>query len=219
NDLSISLFNESDTNFNLLVFENENIDLYKDKSRKILAGNVQDINFRIVTIEYINNEEEMDFYVNYKNRLRAYFKPHNSIPIFPKEKQQVKFKENCNFHNQLNTKLKLDPKLFDSIHNKICYSISYLMQDNILYEAITYKNEVVGFFPVTELEHLIRYRAHFKIINEAIIYKDSFLTKRNKLIKEIEAEFISDFVIPSSNVVRFKYQNELNWIPIEDTNI
>lgn len=220
NETAVSLFNESDSYFNLLVYEKNNINLYKDAEKKFLAGKIEDINYKVVTVEELNTDYEEFFYkINYRNKIKAYLYPDGSIPIIPKGKQQAKLKFDIKFDNELNLHLDLDDRLYESVKNKIFYSSSFAIYKNVIYETIIYKNEIVGFFPITQVEHLIRFSTSFTIPADSLIYKDSSLQKETNVIQDHYQEYQSDFIIPSSHVIRFKYGRELCWVPLSSTNV
>lgn len=220
NEISINLFNESNSHFNLLVFENNNNNIYDSIEMNYIMGTVKDINYKVVTVENIELINSDYYYkINYRNKIKGYFKSESSIILLPKSKQQVKLTPELNFYNDLNRFLDIDNNLFQKVNKKIAFSSSLAIFENVLYEMVIYKNEVVGFFPSDQLEHLVRKQQVFKIISETTIYKDSSLEKEITSTKGLEKNFKSDFWLPTRNLLRFKYESLTAWVSISSTNI
>lgn len=220
NEISLNLFNESNSYFNLLVFESTNNNIYDSIKMKNIVGTVKDINYNVVTVESIELINSNYYYkINYRNKIKGYFKSESSIILLPKSKQQVKLTPELNFNNELNRFIDLDNSLFQEINKKIAYSSSLVIFKNVLYEMVLYKNEIVGFFQSNQLEHLVRNPQLFKIISETTIYKDSSLEKKITSTEGLATEFKSDFLIPTRNILRFRYDNLIAWVSISSTNL
>lgn len=219
NDISRNLFNESDVYCSLIVIEKEEFNIYGDIRKDLIVGKINDINYKVVTVEkFVLIDSEYYCKINFNN-IEGYFKPLSSVFIIPKKKEQVKLNSTLKFYNELNEYLNLDKSLYDEVRTKIAYSSSTVIFNDSLYEMIVYKDEVVGFFLSSELDHLIKQTTNFRIRKNSIIYKDSSLSKQLSYIEKDSIEFCTDFVIPTKNVVRFKYENKTGWVDISSTDL
>lgn len=219
-ETAISLFNESDSYFQLLVFEKQDRNIYGTSNKNLIVGKLKDINYKIVIVEGITMIDSEYYYkINYINKIKGYFKPEDSIVIIPKNKEQVKLNSEVKFNNEINRHLSLNDKLFEEVINKIAYSSSYAIYNDKVFEVVVYKNEIVGFFPSIQLEHLIRYSTEFSINENTVVYKDSSLQKELLTIEDGKNKYKSDFVIPTSNSVRFKNNGTICWVSLSSTDI
>lgn len=221
NETAVSLFNESDSYFNLLVFEKDERNIYRNTSKNLIVGKLKDINYKIVTVEEIALIDSEYYYkINYVNKIKGYFKADDSIIIIPKDKQQVKLSSTVEFNNEINMHLSLNNSLFEEVKNKIAFSTAYAVYQDKVFEMIVYKNEIVGFFYSNQLDHLIRYSVEFNVTSESKTYKDSSMSKQLEVIGNNNTyKFRSDYIIPTKNIIRFKNNDIVNWIPISATNI
>lgn len=219
NDISRNLFNESNVYCNLIVIEKEDFNIYGDIRKNIIVGETKDINYKVVTVEkFVLIESEYYCKIIFNN-IEGYFKPVSSVYIIPKKKEQVKLNSTLKFHNELNEYLDLDESLYAEVCTKIAYSTSTVIFNKSLYEMIVYKDEVVGFLLSSDLDYLIKQTTNFRIKKKSMIYKDSSLSKQLSYIEKDSNVFCTDFVIPTKNVVRFKYDNKTGWIDISSTDL
>lgn len=220
NELAVGLFNESESYFNILVFEDEECNIYGNTEKKLIVGRLKDINYKVITVEEITLINSEYYYkINYRNKIKGYFKPKDSIVLIPKVKQQVKLSASLDFNNEINTHLSLNENLFEKIKNKIVYSTSFAIYKDKVFELVVYKEEIVGFFNSSLINDLVKHSIEFRIAIGSAIYKDSFLTKLSSQISDDSNIYISDVVIPAENIVRFNNNGVLNWIPLSSTDI
>lgn len=220
NDTAVSLFNESDSYFNLLVFESQDSEIYQNVNKSLISGKLQDINYKVVTVEEIVLIDSDYYYkINYLNKIKGFFKPNESIVIIPKAREQVKLDPSLEFNNKLNNYLSLSNSLFEEAGNKIAFSTSYAIFKGKVFEVVVYKNEIVGVFYSEKLDHLIKYTVDFTIGKNSKIYKDSSLKTQLSILNKTASKFRSEFVIPTKKLVRFRDNGIIKWVPVSSTDI
>src|SRR5699024_594489 len=99
------------------------------------------------------------------------------LVFLPKESEQIRFKDNVEFLNNLNLKFDLKTETFDEAKYKICYSKESVLYNNEVYESIYYADIFLGFFKTDNYYKLTRIVKDFKVLQECTLFKDSFMTR------------------------------------------
>lgn len=220
NDFSINLFNENKVVLNLLLIKNEKENIYSDDKAENIFTDTSYINYKLVSVDKIVSlGTEYLYKVNYSNKIKGYIHTNDCLVFIPKESEQIRFKDNVQFHNDLNDYFELKTDIFDEAKYKICYSKNRIVYNNRIYEGIYLADKFLGFFKSTDLYKLIKIARDFNIIEECTLFKDSFLSREVLITKPSKTILRSSMIIKELGIVRFKLNGKNLWMDIKNTDL
>lgn len=220
NDFSIKLFNENNTILNILILKKIKENIYSDNKADNVYSDTSYINYKLAAVEEIVNlGTDFLYKVNYSNKIKGYIHTNDCLLFLPKEREQIRFKDDVQYLNNLNRNFDLKSDKFGEAKYKICYSKSRVLYENEIFESIYFGDIFIGFFKTADLYKLTKLARNFKIVEESTLYKDSFLSREALITKPTKTTFKSTMVIKELDLVRFKLNGKNLWMDLKHTDL
>lgn len=214
------MYNEHQGLINILIVETNNQNIYADKDKSIIAARSSDYIFKIVTVKkLVKISNKLYFNIEFLGKEIGFLKPEESIILIPKKNRQVKVREDAHFNNKINQYLSMSEDNFEKNKTNVAYSKYYAIQEGVIYESITHVDEILSFQKPKEINNLYKTAQNFQIKKDAVTFYDSAMTKKSKLIKSSDSNYVSKYIMPAENKIKFRYKGRDVWIKEEDVCI
>ncbi len=176
---TLQLLKQHDYNFQLLVNEDNSVPVYSSMEDREVVSNAATFNFNMVEVDQIRQSEtETLFRLSKEEEVLGWIQPVDSIMIIPKAKQEAKLNGEAQASTPINEALNFNMEKIEAHFPKILYSECYAIHQGKVYEGLSSRNKLIGFFLQSSINHIHRVEKDVKIIVDRLkLYEDSRMTK------------------------------------------